>query len=77
MARCRSGHHEWLRPEDAEKCCNGYRRALIIGDVSRCTTLGSTPLPGGVRYGYRWVRESQATPQPTEPAPSCGSADST
>lgn len=77
MARCTSGRHEWLAIEDAAKCCNGYRRELVIGDVSGCSTIGSEPLPGGVRYGYRWVPDTQATPHPTHPNPSPQSADRT
>lgn len=44
--------------EDAEKCCNGFRRVLVIGNagilLKGCDRIGSELLPGGVMYGYRW-----------------------
>ena len=58
--QCRSGLHAWLFKEDADKCCNGFRRVLVIGNVGivpkGCDRVGSEPLPGGVMYGYRWVQ---------------------
>jgi hypothetical protein len=54
MVKCKSGNHEWFFKEDAEKCCNGYRRVLVIGDTRECNGIGKEPLPGGSRYGYKW-----------------------
>ena len=58
MVKCKSGNHEWLFKEDAEKCCNGYRRVCVMGgDLSECNNFGDSPLPGGIHYGYKWVKE--------------------
>lgn len=54
---CKSGRHEWINPSDAEKCCNGYERRTIIGDVRECDTIGSYLLPGGIPFGYKWVKK--------------------
>ena len=57
--KCRSGQHAWIFREDAEKCCNGFRRVLVIGNavivMKDCNNVGSEHLPGGVMYGYKWV----------------------
>jgi len=57
--KCRSGQHTWIFKEDAEKCCNGFRRMLVIGNAGMvmkdCNNVGSELLPGGVMYGYKWV----------------------
>lgn len=55
--RCTSGRHEWTNPEDAEKCCEGFKRVLVIGDTIGCNNHGSSPLPGGTYYGYRWEQQ--------------------
>jgi hypothetical protein len=55
MVKCKSGRHEWLFEEDAQKCCNGYRRVLVIGNIKECNTVGREKLPGGFRYGYKWT----------------------
>jgi hypothetical protein len=52
--KCKSGRHEWINPEDAAKCCNGYRRVLEIGNVRSCDRIVTGALPGDVAYGYRW-----------------------
>lgn len=53
MVKCKSGLHEWIRDEDAQKCCAGYRRVMIL-----------YPRPEEVDkfcgwYGYRWVPDDQ------------------
>ncbi|MBU4220819.1 MAG: hypothetical protein KKA10_04225 [Euryarchaeota archaeon] len=57
--KCKSGNHTWLFKEDADKCCNGFRRVLAIGNVGiapkDCDRVCHEPLPGGGRYGYKWV----------------------
>lgn len=54
---CSSGRHTWSRPEDAGKCCNGWRRVLHV------ETPGS-PLPAdvdriiivaGARCAWGWM----------------------
>jgi hypothetical protein len=54
--KCKSGNHTWLFKEDAEKCCNGFRRMLVIDDLRACDRVVSERLPGGVSYGYGWVQ---------------------
>ena len=65
MVRCKSGLHEWTDEKDAQKCCDGFRRVLMIGDAGiapeGCDKMVSDHLPGGVRYGYKWVRDDQIT----------------
>lgn len=58
MVKCKSGMHEWFYPEDAQKCCNGFKRILVIGNISECSNIGHDPLPGGKRYGYKWIPEN-------------------
>jgi len=52
--KCRSGNHAWLFKEDAEKCCNGFRRVLVLNNPGECDSVVSDLLPGGVSYGYKW-----------------------
>lgn len=51
MHVCKSGRHWWLNKEDAEKCCNGYRRILVLDgghNQQECA---------GVMVGRKWVRD--------------------
>lgn len=63
MVKCKSGLHEWIDEKDAQKCCNGFRRVLVIGSVGiapeGCDKIVSNLLPGGVIYGYKWVKEDR------------------
>lgn len=54
--KCKTGQHEWLLEKDAEKCCNGYKRVLSIGNISKSESFGSVPLPGNILYGYHWEK---------------------
>lgn len=54
IMKCKLGNHEWIHQEDADKCCNGYKRILVFGDTTGCSNRGSDLLPGGTRYGYKW-----------------------
>lgn len=58
MARCKSGKHEWSNPADAAKCCNGWHRVLVLGDLRACATVGHDPLPGPTLYGFTWARDT-------------------
>lgn len=50
MYQCKSGRHYWLNPEDADKCCNGFSRVLIIG-------AGANPqITDGVIVGRGWIK---------------------
>lgn len=46
---CKSGKHEWLSPQDAEKCCNGYRRELEIKTIE-------TPNGLAMLLSRQWVK---------------------
>lgn len=52
---CKSGRHFWLNPADADKCCNGYRRILVLGGGDNQQEAG------GVMCGRAWVAESVPT----------------
>jgi hypothetical protein len=54
LYKWKSGQHAWFSKEDAEKCCNGFRRILVIGSLIGVDRSGADPLPGGVPYGYKW-----------------------
>ena len=32
MHFCRSKRHVWKHQEDAQKCCNGFKRVVVWGD---------------------------------------------
>ena len=49
---CKSGKHFWTNPADAEKCCNGYKRVLVLGGGENQQEAG------GVMCGRAWVAES-------------------
>jgi hypothetical protein len=48
---CKSGNHFWTDPTDAVKCCNGYKRLLVLGGGSNQQEAG------GVMCGRTWVVE--------------------
>ena len=46
---CKSGNHSWLSQADADKCCNGFRRQLLIyPKASECDSFHGW-------FGYKWV----------------------
>lgn len=54
-AKCRSGLCEWIGEKDAQNCCSVYKRVMIL-----------YPKPEEVDkfygwYGYKWMKEDQAT----------------
>jgi len=57
MARCKSGQHEWLDPADAAKCCNGWRRVLLVGNLAEAERV----VFGDVApYGFYWAKAEAA-----------------
>jgi hypothetical protein len=56
MPMCKSGNHNWLFQEDADKCCNGFRRVLMIGNIKGCDRIGRESLPNNIKYGYKWEK---------------------
>lgn len=65
--KCKSGRHVWTRQEDAAKCCNGYRRVLILGDTAKADRIAGEPLPGGVLYGFAWAKGGELAPTGGDP----------
>jgi len=52
MYQCKSGSHWWLHEEDAAKCCNGWRRILVLGGGQNQQACA------GVQLGRRWVKSA-------------------
>lgn len=46
--KCKSGRHAWLNRGDADKCCNGYRRVLVLGGGA------NQQMCAGVMIGRAW-----------------------
>jgi hypothetical protein len=56
MMLCKSGRHYWLDPADAEKCCNGWKRILLLpGDEE--PDMDIRWVRG--EYGYAWMQEDE------------------
>jgi hypothetical protein len=61
--KCKSGQHTWIFKEDAEKCCNGFRRILVFNDPKKPAITWSwiscpavCPMDtGGSRYDGFWL----------------------
>jgi hypothetical protein len=51
--RCTSGLHEWIDPDAAGRCCNGWKRVLYTAPdhLGRCDPVVN---PAGVTYGFAW-----------------------
>jgi len=47
--RCRSGKHVWTDQADAEHCCNGFLRILVIGAGV------NQQVDAGVTLGRAWM----------------------
>jgi hypothetical protein len=54
---CKTNRHWWTEKLDAEKCCNGWVRVLLVG---RDAYKSETPLvyDAGTAYGRAWMRVS-------------------
>lgn len=55
---CASGNHYWTRKEDADKCCNGYLRVLVIGGGDNQQAV----IPG-LHVGRAWVKVEAVEPR--------------
>jgi hypothetical protein len=49
---CKSGKHFWTNPADAEKCCSGCKRGLVLGGGDNQQEAG------GIMCGRAWVAKS-------------------
>jgi len=47
--RCKSGRHEWFNQADADKCCNGFLRILVLGGGDNQQECA------GVAVGRAWM----------------------
>jgi hypothetical protein len=59
-AMCASGRHTWTDPDDAARCCNGWRRQLVVAGPGEALPEGArsvSSLPGA-RCGFVWVPAS-------------------
>lgn len=63
---CKSGKHFWSRAEDASRCCNGYKRILVLGDIREAETVGHGALPGPTLYGFQWMKVELEPAEPEE-----------
>ena len=47
--KCKTGLHAWTNADDAARCCNGFRRQLMVGaKASEVDAFYGW-------YGYKWV----------------------
>jgi hypothetical protein len=63
---CRSGRHTWTDSEDAKRCCNGWRRQLVVarpalGEALPPDVRSVGTLPGAL-CGFVWVPASEVRP---------------
>lgn len=58
MYSCKTNRHWWTEKADAEKCCNGWVRILLVGRDA--LDRSETPLiqESGTVYGRAWSRQS-------------------
>lgn len=57
---CLSGRHWWRDRESADKCCNGYRRILLVGYADiRAAGVPIDGVEAGTPYGYTWILEQE------------------
>lgn len=62
---CKSGKHYWLDETSARKCCNGWRRVLVVPHPSvpkESQPVADSPVDlDGVRCAFGWIPESIPT----------------
>ncbi len=65
MYFCKSKKHVWSNKEDAEKCCNGYKRVLVVRNINDealpedAKAVKIDP-ETGMQWGRIWVKEEAA-----------------
>ncbi len=59
MNFCKSGKHCWTDKSDAEKCCNGWTRILVISPPDKLNDCSNIQYEEstGVLYGRKWVKD--------------------
>lgn len=57
MHFCCKKRHVWNKKADAEKCCNGFKRAIVFGaDIPANTPRVKFDEQSGVSYARIWVK---------------------
>lgn len=57
MHQCKTRRHTWLRAEDAAKCCNGYKRILVLNPNSAQASNIAYDAQACTSYGRAWVKD--------------------
>ena len=61
MYFCKSKKHVWKSKDDAQKCCNGYQRAVVFGnEIPSETNHIKVDAESGIRYARIWVKAVEA-----------------
>jgi len=58
MHKCKSGRHAWLNKSDAEKCCNGWTRILVLNTPSAANQAYDAKAQ--TSYGRAWIKTEHA-----------------
>ncbi len=65
--KCRTGSHEWLSPEDSERCCNPAWRRVGAADMASLQDLGAVRIVsigdfhnGPWFFGWQQVRGEES-----------------
>ncbi len=60
MHQCKSGRHWWLNKSDADKCCNGWHRELVVAHPALGQQLPPdaqhTRIECEANIGFVWVK---------------------
>jgi len=61
MYQCKSGRHWWLHADDAAKCCNGYKRILIVPQPGEHLPADARNIQhvAGTLTGHVWMSEQE------------------
>ncbi|MBA2704808.1 MAG: hypothetical protein H0U60_13265 [Blastocatellia bacterium] len=63
---CKSGKHHWTDPEAAAKCCNGWRRVLLVG-AEALAKADRPRVQDGTWIGFCWERSIDRESAPSQP----------
>ena len=59
MHQCKTKRHTWLHLADAEKCCNGWKRILVLNPTSRHASNIAYDVQACTSYGRAWMRDEK------------------
>lgn len=62
MYFCKSRNHVWSNKADAEKCCNGYTRKVVVGKRDGASLPEEARIfrideEQGLMFGRIWIKE--------------------